>query len=221
MSGAAAVGRVHVLTDRTLQSRYSHGELAVLAARGGADLVQYREKRPMGRDECTMALASILRDMAGYGAGLIVDDRVLEARDSGAAGVHLGRGDMPPGDARRVLGRSALIGLTANNLQEALRGDREPVDYLGVGPVFGTLSKENAAPALGMTGLRKIVDAVALPVVAIGGIHAGNAAEVMAAGARGVAVLSAVVLADDPERATREIVRAVTGDVAGKERDED
>ena len=156
-----------------------------------------------------MTLAGIRRAVALYGTGLIVDDRVQEARDSGSLGVHLGRNDMPAREARELLGPDAVIGVTANSLEEALSAAAGPVDYLGVGPVFATLSKENPAKALGLDGLRRIAEAVALPVVAIGGIHAGNAADVVKNGAFGVALLSAVACADDPETATRNIVEAV------------
>ncbi len=209
MIGAPRVGKVHVITDESLQSRFLHAELAVLAARGGADQVQYREKRPITREICTMTLEGIRRALMLYGTGLIVNDRVLAARDSGALGVHLGRDDMPAAEARNLLGPQAVIGLTANNLEEALAAAREPVDYLGVGPVFGTRSKEHPAPALGLELLSRIAAAVTLPIVAIGGIDAGNAADVVANGAFGVAVLSAVACAQDPERATRKIVEAV------------
>ena len=106
-----------------------------------------------------------------------------------------------------------MIGVTANNLEAALSLADEAVDYLGVGPVFRTGSKDNPASPLGLTALCRIASEVPLPIVAIGGIDAGNAAEVVAAGAYGVAVLSAVVCAADPENATRAIVEAVAGEV--------
>ena len=213
MSTADRIGRVHVLTDECIQSRYSHSELAVLAARGGAHRVQYREKRLISREICTMTLVEIQRSLSGYDTRLIVDDRVQEAFDARAFGVHLGPDDMPASEARKLLGPDAVIGVTANNLEAAQSLADEPVDYLGVGPVFRTGSKENPAPPLGLTGLRRIASAVTLPIVAIGGIHAGNAAAVLAAGAFGVAVLSAVACAADPENATRAIVEAVAGEV--------
>ena len=216
MTRTGRIGKVHVITDEILQSGFRHADLALLAARGGADTVQYREKRPIPGEVCNMALAGIRKILADFGTGLIVDDRVLEARDSGALGVHLGRNDMPAAEARELLGPEAIIGVTANSLEEAIAASRGPVDYLGVGPVFATLSKENRAPVLGLDGLGRIVDAVALPVVAIGGIDAGNAAAVIGQGAYGVAVLSAVACAEDPEAATRKIVEAVAAKAAGK-----
>ncbi len=216
MTRTGRIGKVHVITDETLQSGFRHADLALLAARGGADTVQYREKRPIPGEVCTMALAGIRTSLADFGTGLIVDDRVQQALDSGALGVHLGRNDMPAAKAREMLGPDAIIGVTANSLEEAIAASRGPVDYLGVGPVFGTLSKDNPAPALGLDGLGRIVDAVRLPVVAIGGINSDNAAAVIGQGAYGVAVLSAVACAKDPEAATRNIVEAVAGKAAGK-----
>jgi thiamine-phosphate pyrophosphorylase len=197
------VGRLHVITDETLQTRYSHTELARLAALGGADVVQLREKRPWPTRrlvETVRALAAALGETGG--TRLVVDDRVDVALAAGAAGVHLGRDDLEVGLARRLLGPGAVIGGTANSLEEARRVAATPVDYLGVGPVFGTRSKANPAPALGLDGLRAIVRAVEAPVIAIGSVTADRVAEILETGAHGVAVLSAVACADDPARAT-------------------
>ena len=132
---------------------------------------------------------------------LLINDRVDVAAAVGAA-VHLGSGDLPPQTARRLLGRAAIIGGTANSLAAAQRVAAQPVDYLGVGPVFGTASKGGrAAPMLGLEQLRGIVEAVDKPVIAIGSITAENAASVLETGAYGVAVLSAVVCTDDPQAA--------------------
>ncbi len=221
MNTGDRIGRVHVITDEVLQSRYLHADLAAMAARGGADRVQYREKRPISEEICTMALTGIRRELAGYGTRLMVDDRVREALGSGAYGVHLGRDDMPAVEARRLLGMSAVIGVTANSLDEALAASEGPVDYLGVGPVFGTRSKIDPAATLGLDGLKRIAQAVGLPIVAIGGIHAGNAGAVIEHGAFGVAVLSAVVCSKDPERATREIVVEVAGTAAREVKHDD
>ena len=210
------IGKLHVITDEVLQSRFTHADLARLAARGGADRVQYREKRPVPRELCIMTLSEIRRGVAGYGTRLMVDDRVREALESGACGVHLGRNDMPAAEARRLLGADAVIGVTANDLDEARAADGGAADYLGVGPVFGTRSKDFPAKVLGLDGLSRIAAAVSLPIVAIGGITAANAGAVIANGAFGVAVLSAVVCASDPEQATREIADAVAGRAAGE-----
>ena len=212
------VGRLHVLTDETLQDRFSHLQLAVLVSRGGADRVQFREKRPRSTRELIRVAAALQRAVEQHGALLVVNDRVDVAVACGARAVHLGRDDMNPAQARSIMGRGALIGATVNGRAEALSIDALPIDYLGVGPVFGTRSKADPAPALGSGGLRRIVEAVAKPVIAIGGIDASNAAEALAAGAHGLAVLSSVVCGKDPYEQTRRlrgIIRAFVRDGDG------
>ena len=200
-----AIGRLHVITDEQLQSRYSHAQLAAFAAAGGADLVQFREKRPRTTRELIETACAIQAAIGDAPTALLIDDRVDVAAATNAA-VHLGRDDLPPDIARRILGPGAIIGGTANSLEEAQRVAAQPVDYLGVGPVFGTTSKgDRAAPMLGLDALREIVAAIDKPVIAIGSITADNVASVLETGAHGVAALSAVVCADDPQAATREI----------------
>ncbi|MYE06385.1 MAG: thiamine phosphate synthase, partial [Chloroflexi bacterium] len=133
----------------------------------------------------------------------------------GATAVHLGREDLPPYVAREILGPGAIIGGTANSVEEAVKVAKQPVDYLGVGPVFGTTSKGNrAAPMLGLERFGEICEAVDKPVIGIGSISADRVADVLSAGAYGVAVLSAVVCQDDPQASCRafadEIERALT-----------
>ena len=203
------IGRLHVITDEQLQSRYSHAQLAALAAAGGADVVQFREKRPRATRELIETARAIQAAIGEAPTALLIDDRVDVAAATDAA-VHLGRDDLPPDIARRLLGPHAIIGGTANSLDEAQRVAAQPVDYLGVGPVFGTASKgDRAAPMLGLDALREIVQAVDKPVIAIGSITADNAASVLETGAHGVAVLSAVVCAAAPQAATQEIRAAI------------
>lgn len=213
MSGAEnRIGRLHVITDEVLQSRFSHAELAAQAAAGGADVIQYREKRPLATRDLVAAAQSVV-DAVGdvwRQTCILIDDRVDVAAAVGVAAVHLGRDDLPPAAARRVLGADAIIGGTANSLEEAIRVARAPIDYLGVGPVYGTTSKgDRAAPMLGLETLAEICGAVDLPVIAIGGIGVGQASEVLAVGAHGIAVLSAVVCQPDPEAATAAFRRAI------------
>jgi thiamine-phosphate pyrophosphorylase len=209
VSGRRRIGRLHVLTDESLQQRFSHAELARLAFEGGADVVQLREKRPRSIADLVPLAREMNEQAVLHGATLVVNDRVDVAEASGARAVHLGRDDLDPALARKRMGPEALIGVTANNLDEALRVGALPVDYVGVGPVFGTTSKRGPAPALGLHGLRAIVEALRLPVVAIGNITAESAGDVIRAGARAVAVLSAVVCAPDPLRETRRLREAI------------
>jgi thiamine-phosphate pyrophosphorylase len=203
------LGRLHVITDTTLQDRFSHVELAERAARGGADVVQFREKRPWTARSLVETAVGMRRVLEGTPVRLVVDDRVDVAIAAGARAVHLGRDDLDVATARHLLGGDALIGGTANSLAEALRVSATDVDYLGVGPVFGTASKANPAPTLGLDGLRAIVEAVAKPVIAIGSITAAQAGAVLDAGAYGMAVISAVVCHADPASATRELREAI------------
>jgi thiamine-phosphate pyrophosphorylase len=204
-----SVGRIHVITDATLQDRFSHVELARLAAAGGADAVQFREKRPWTTRSLVDTAAAMRRALEGTPVGLVVDDRVDVALAAGVRAVHLGRDDLDVATARRIIGADALVGGTANSLAEALRVAATDVDYLGVGPVFGTGSKTNPAPRLGLDGFRAIAAAVSKPVIAIGNVTADRVGELLEAGAHGVAVIAAVAYQADPEAAAREFREAV------------
>lgn len=206
--------RLHVLTDVHIQDRFGHLELARLAAAGGADRVQYRDKRPLTTRELLAMASSIERELASTSCRLIVDDRADVALAVEAAGVHLGRDDLPVATARRMLGGDVIIGGTANSLEEARQVAATGVDYLGVGPIYGTRTKANPAPVMGLRTLAAIVEAVAIPVIAIGSITAATIGDVIAAGAYGVAVVSAVVKDDDPQAATARCRDAVDAALA-------
>lgn len=203
------VGRLHVLTDVHIQDRFGHLELAQRAAAGGADVLQYRDKRPLTTRELLATASSIRETLAPTACGLIVDDRADVALTVAAAGVHLGRDDLPVAMARRILGPDQIIGGTANSLEEAKAVAATGVDYLGVGPIYGTLTKANPAPVMGLETLAAIVRAVDIPVIAIGSITVDRIGEVLATGAHGVAVVSAVVLDPDPAAATARCREAV------------
>lgn len=213
----ARLGRLHVITDEVLQTRYSHAEIASLVTSGGADTVQYREKRPRLTRELVADAAAVVEACAANGAACIVDDRADVTAAVGAQGLHLGRDDLSPAVARRLLGPDVLIGGTANSLDEAREVWQRPIDYLGVGPVYGTQSKANPAPVLGIEKLRAIVAECPVPVIAIGSITAQRVAEVLDTGAHGVAVISAITCAADPESATREFVEAIDAWLASHE----
>jgi len=203
-------GVLHVITDVSLQNRFTHVELARLAARGGADTVQFREKRRLPATTLGGIARGMLRRVRQHAVRLLINDRVDLAAAIGADGVHLGRYDLPPAEARRLLGEGALIGGTANSLEQALRVSRCAVDYIGVGPVFGTRSKANPASRLGLAGLQRIARAVRQPVIAIGGIEPDLVHAVLEAGASGIAVLSSVVCHDDPAEQTSRFRAAIS-----------
>ena len=201
------IPRLHVITDETLQTRHSHADLARLAVAGGADAVQYREKR---QTDTQTQIATVTAMLAACGESLlVVDDRADVALSAGAPGLHLGAKDLDVATARKIVGDTAIIGGTANSLAEAQQVWRSGVNYLGVGPVYGTQSKANPAPVMGLTQLKEICQACPLPVIAIGSITAARIPEVMETGAHGVAVISEVVLAEDPTSATAACMDAI------------
>jgi thiamine-phosphate pyrophosphorylase len=203
---------LYVVTDETLSKCLTHPEIARRAIAGGADVIQLRDKT------CDCAYlyrcAGEIRDVArAAGVPLIINDRLDVAMQIGADGVHLGQGDLPLKFARRVAPRGFVIGVSAGTLEEALEAERGGADYVGLGPIFPTQSKIDAREACGLGLLREVRSRVAIPIVAIGGLGAGNAAEVIAAGADGIAVISAVVSQDDVAGAARRLKEIV---IAGK-----
>lgn len=199
---------VYVVTDRALAGGRSLAGVVVAALDGGAGVVQVREKTPSSRAFFEEVLA-ILRVARPLGRPVIVNDRVDIALAAGADGVHVGQGDLPCEAVRRLAGPDRIVGVSVGTVEEAVAAERAGADYLGVSPVFATPTKADAPPATGLDGLRRIRQAVRVPLVAIGGIHAGNAADVIRAGADGVAVVSAVMAAADPRAAAAGLVRAV------------
>jgi thiamine-phosphate pyrophosphorylase len=184
--------------------------MAVVAAavRGGVSVVQLRDKT--ATDAAMIAQARVLKGLlAPLGVPLIVNDRLEVALAAGADGLHLGQEDMAPGAARRALGPEAILGVSAGDAAEAKIADPAVVDYVGVGPVYPTGSKADAGDAIGPDGLSALRALLGPPVVAIGGIQAANVAEVMACGVQGVAVVSAICGARDPEGAARALRRRI------------
>lgn len=200
---------VYVITDRDAAGDRSVLEVVRAAIRGGATVVQLREKSATTRE--MIALGQALHGVTvPAGVPLIVNDRLDVALAIGAEGVHVGVDDMPVPLARRVLGPDRLVGYSPDTVEAALRGQQEGADYLGIGDVFGTPSKPDAGEPIGLEGLAAVVEAVSIPVVAIGGITVENAAAAVGAGAAGVAVISAVAGAENPEAAARWLKQAVS-----------
>ena len=136
-----------------------------------------------------------------------------------ADGLHVGQDDMPAALARRVAGSGKILGVSAGNIEEARRAALDGADYIGASPIFSTPTKPDALRPMGLEGLRALASAVALPVVAIGGINAGNAAAILGAGAAGIAVVSAIVSADNVEAAARALRKIIDG-TRGQEHDD-
>lgn len=195
---------LYVITDEEIGRGLSHAEIARRAVAGGADAIQLRDKRLSGRD--LLAAASAIRKITrNAGALFIVNDRLDVALAADADGVHLGESDLPIEDARRIAPPGFVIGASVNSVTTAIRAEAAGADYVALSPTFATASKDDAGPGHGLAVLVAIRSAVSLPLVAIGGINAGNIPDVIAAGADGVAVISAVVGQEDVTAAARDL----------------
>lgn len=202
------IGKLHILTDTVLQSRFSHMEITRLAIAGGADTIQYRQKSGSTREMIEIA-RNMKRLCSEAGVTFIVNDRLDVAIAAEADGVHLGQDDFPIPMARDLLGEGRIIGGSAATLDEARKCLSEGAGYVGFGPVYPTSSKDDAGPVSGIDILKQVVEVIPLPIIAIGGVSAENIPDVMRAGAHGIAVISAVCCQDDPEEATRALYQAL------------
>ena len=199
---------LYLVTDSGLSRGRPVVRIVEAALRGGVTVVQYRQKAGTTREMIEEA-RDIRRLCAGAGVPFIVNDRLDVALAVDADGVHVGQDDLPAAIARRLIGPGRILGVSAGSPEEARRAQAEGADYVGASPVFSTPTKPDAPPALGVQGLRRLAAAVRIPVVAIGGMNAENAAAMVGAGAAGVAVVSAIVAAEDVEAAARGIRRAL------------
>ena len=178
------------------------------ALAGGATAIQMREKKMKSRDLCN--LASSLKKIAKKRRALfIVDDRVDIAKACDADGVHLGNKDLPINIARKLLGKKKIIGVTVRNLSQALRAQKEGADYLSLGPIFPTRTKQGLPPPRGLKAIARIKKKIKIPLIAIGGINRNNVTKVIRAGADGVAVVSAVIRAENVRKDTRELLSRI------------
>jgi thiamine-phosphate pyrophosphorylase len=207
---------LYALLDPAVAGGRPLAELARLVA-GHATLVQLRDKHGSTRAlvEEARRLRALLEPVP-----FVVNDRVDVALAAEADGVHLGQDDMTAAEARLLLGKTAIIGLSVKTVAQAREAPLELIDYVAIGGVYATTSKDNTAAPIGIAGLREVVGAVRMrepdfPICAIAGIDAGNAAEVIAAGADGVAVISALSRAADPRAAAREL-RAIVDETLQK-----
>lgn len=201
-------GIVYVITDRRTAGERSLVEIVRAALRGGANVIQLRDKDVPVRDMIALgqALLPLTREA---GVPLIVNDRIDVALALDADGVHVGQDDIPAEVARQIIGPDRILGVSAATVEQAQQAARAGATYLGVGDIFGTPSKPDAGPPIGLASLAEITRAVHLPVLGIGGVTIANAASVVQAGAVGVAVISAVIGAPDPEAATRALHEAI------------
>lgn len=190
---------IYPITDKRLANRRTHLSILRELVRGGAKLVQVRDK--------TTPLSELLQDLkrcvdfaASRGITLLVNDRCDLALSAGAAGVHLGQEDLPPAAARAILGPESIIGFSAHSLEQVRRSRNLPIHYIGFGPVYETSTKEDPQPAVGLKALARACRESPVPVVAIGGMGLERIREVQDAGAASIAVISALMKAENLAR---------------------
>ena len=196
-----------LVTDSALANGRSLGGIVAAAVKGGVTLVQLREKTASTRAFIEQARV-LKRLLAPLRVPLLINDRIDVALAAGADGTHVGQQDMPVALARQLLGPAAIIGLSITELGQVHDRDVELADYLGVGPIFAQSTKLDATPPLGLDGLAEVRRASSKPIVAIGGVSAANADAVRSAGADGIAVVSAIMGADDPRAVAAALISA-------------
>ena len=217
------IPKLYAITDRQW-SNCTHEEIVRMLLDGGASLIQLRDKEASGRELLEQAIAC-LKLTRNVGATLIINDRVDVALTAGADGVHLGQDDLSVDEAREILGEDKIIGVSTHSIDQFRAALETSANYIALGPVFPTLTKENTAPVVGLEMVREARKLTDRPLVAIGGINLGRAPEIIEAGADCVAVISAlyplpekVDLGSKPEItfATRNFLEILKSDAIGQ-----
>ena len=200
--------RLYFVTDPVLHKGYPVLEQVRLALEGGVKLIQLREKEIATGKFIDLARRA-LEQTSKAGAFLIINDRVDVALASGADGVHIGQDDMSLEDARRLLGRDKIIGVSVRSAEEARQAEEDGADYIAASGVFATDTKKDVGYALGRDSLQVIRAAASLPLIAIGGIKIENCAEIIKAGADGVAVVTGITMSDDIPSTCRAFIEEI------------
>ena len=199
---------LYLITDRTQTAGRELPAVVADALCGGLRAVQLREK-----DLTSCQLFELARELRNvtreYGAQLLINDRIDIALAVCADGVHLGRASIPVVDARRILGSSQTIGYSAHGLDEAQQAERDGADFVTFGPIYATPSKAAYGEPLGLARLAEVARSLTIPVFALGGVNISSAREVMSAGARGVALISAIIAARNPTAETEALLRII------------
>lgn len=199
---------LYVITGEQFYPNRNYLDVIEEAILGGADMVQLREKHKTKKELLTMARK--LKELTQtYNVPFIVNDHIDLALAVDADGVHLGQDDLPLTEARKILGPDKIIGISTHCLTEALAAEKNGADYIGVGPVYETKSKEDVVDPVGLTYVRQVVEHVSIPFVAIGGIKLHNLRDVLQAGARRICVISAIVGAEDVRQAAQDFSRTI------------
>ncbi|MBL7996288.1 thiamine phosphate synthase [bacterium] len=198
---------LYLVADAEAPTRLPFLQTIEEALIGGVTIVQLRSKHYLFHE--LLKIAHAVRALTSkYRVPFIINDDIQAAREIDADGVHLGQGDLPIEEARKILGHKKLIGISTHNPKEAQEAEKKGADYIGAGTVFPTASKDDITGIIGVEGLRKITLHAKLPVVAIGGIDVSNALAVMETGVTGVAVISSIMRSDTP-RETAERFRII------------
>jgi len=199
---------LYLVTDRSLSLDRPIEQVVKQAVKGGVTMVQLREKDASSREfyEIAVRLKQILKP---FNVPLIINDRLDIALACNAEGLHIGQSDLPYPVARKLVGKDKIIGLSIENIQDVEEANNWDVDYIGISPVFSTSTKTDTAQALGLEGIREIMTSSRHPSVGIGGINLSNAKDIIKAGANGIAVVSAIMSATEPEQAAKELSQII------------
>lgn len=206
MSNSQNIKGLHVLTDRDMVKPRSLIKVIKQVVKGGVSVIQLRDKEVNDND--MIVLGKQIKKLIKGKIPLIVNDRVNVALAIEAEGIHVGQKDMSAINVRKLIDKDMILGVSANTVDQARKAEQDGANYIGAGPVYPTPSKKDADPDIGLSGLKRIKDAVSIPVIAIGGINIENATDV-AKIADGVAVISAVLKADNPKQATQELMTII------------
>ncbi|WP_298922506.1 thiamine phosphate synthase [uncultured Roseobacter sp.] len=197
--------RLYLVTDPTLCRDYGLIRTVQDAVSGGVTMVQLRAKEASTAERVQMAV-DLKAALAGTGVPLVINDDVDAAIEADVDGAHIGQGDMAPEKARSLLGPGKILGLSCETIETVQAADSDIIDYLGLGPVFGTATKTDHEAAIGFEGLERLVALTSLPTVAIGGLKSVHQARVLASGANGQAVVSAICRQPDPKAAAQKFM---------------
>jgi thiamine-phosphate pyrophosphorylase len=195
---------LYLVTDSMLLNGRDIGWLVEEAVKGGVTMVQLREKTCSTRDFIELAIR-LKQILSSYRIPLIINDRLDVTLAANADGLHIGQNDMPYETARRILGYDKIIGLSVETREQAMQANLLDVDYIGLSPVFDTNTKKDINTPLGLDGIRDVVSFTRHPTVAIGGINLSNAQDILRSGANGIAVVSAIISAENPMEAAQKL----------------
>lgn len=199
---------LYLVTDRSLSLNRPIEYVVEEAVKGGVTMVQLREKECSSKEfyEQAIKLKECLRP---YEIPLIINDRLDIALACDADGLHIGQNDIPYKTARKLLGKNKIIGLSVENINDAIEANALDVDYIGISPVFGTPTKTDTAQALGLHGVREISQISQHPNVSIGGINSTNTKDIICAGSDGISVVSAIMSANNPQQAAAQLLEII------------